>query len=299
MAYVDYSTKGMAYVPLRQIVDDFLLTVDEDDYTANVSDVTVRNLALRGIREFGFDVTTRVKSVKRTIESNDTITLPEDFVGLIKVGIVDTDGVIRVMRENKNINFSQKIIADRTGGDLQDSEGYVDGANNDVTPPLMIQQNADLIQNREDSKGSTAGQTGSSSEELREDIFRNYLYENTLGALYGLGGGVGVGEYRLNLDQFRIEVATNSNTTEVIIEYISDEARSTNPLIHVYAEEALRSYVYYKVCERKRNVPASEKARSRAEYYNERRKARARMNSISKDDILGVVRKNFKQAPKY
>lgn len=299
MAYVDYSTKGMAYVPLRQIVDDFLLTVDEDDYTANVSDVTVRNLALRGIREFGFDVTTRVKSVKRTIESNDTITLPEDFVGLIKVGIVDTDGVIRVMRENKNINFSQKIIADRTGGDLQDSEGYVDGAANDVTPPLMIQQNADLIQNKEDSKGSTAGQTGSSSEELREDIFRNYLYENTLGALYGLGGGVGVGEYRLNLDQFRIEVATNSNTTEVIIEYISDEARSTNPLIHVYAEEALRSYVYYKVCERKRNVPASEKARSRAEYYNERRKARARMNSISKDDILGVVRKNFKQAPKY
>tara|TARA_R100000697_G_scaffold94478_1_gene106397 strand:+ start:9291 stop:10190 length:900 start_codon:yes stop_codon:yes gene_type:complete len=299
MAYVDYSTKGMAYVPLRQIVDDFLLTVDEDDYTANVSDVTVRNLALRGIREFGFDVTTRVKSVKRTIESNDTITLPEDFVGLIKVGIVDTDGVIRVMRENKNINFSQKIIADRTEGSLQDSEGYVDGANNDVTPPLMIQQNADLIQNREDSKGSTAGQTGSSSEELREDIFRNYLYENTLGALYGLGGGVGVGEYRLNLDQFRIEVATNSNTTEVIIEYISDEARSTNPLIHVYAEEALRSYVYYKVCERKRNVPASEKARSRAEYYNERRKARARMNSISKDDILGVVRKNFKQAPKY
>tara|TARA_R100001591_G_scaffold4933_2_gene11129 strand:- start:9390 stop:10286 length:897 start_codon:yes stop_codon:yes gene_type:complete len=298
MAYVDYSTKGMAYVPLRQIVDDFLLTVDEDDYTANVSDVTVRNLALRGIREFGFDVTTRVKSVKRTIESNDTITLPEDFVGLIKVGIVDTDGVIRVMRENKNINFSQKIIADRTEGSLQDSEGYVDGVDN-VTPPLMIQQNADLIQNREDSKGSTAGQTGSSSEELREDIFRNYLYENTLGALYGLGGGVGVGEYRLNLDQFRIEVATNSNTTEVIIEYISDEARSTNPLIHVYAEEALRSYVYYKVCERKRNVPASEKARSRAEYYNERRKARARMNSISKDDILGVVRKNFKQAPKY
>ncbi len=299
MAYVDYSTKGMAYVPLRQIVDDFLLTVDEDDYTANVSDVTVRNLALRGIREFGFDVTTRVKSVKRTIESNDTITLPEDFVGLIKVGIVDTDGVIRVMRENKNINFSQKIIDDRAGGSLQDSEGYVDGAANDVTPPLMIQQNADLIQNKEDSKGSTAGQTGSSSEELREDIFRNYLYENTLGALYGLGGGVGVGEYRLNLDQFRIEVATNSNTTEVIIEYISDEARSTNPLIHVYAEEALRSYVYYKVCERKRNVPASEKARSRAEYYNERRKARARMNSISKDDILGVVRKNFKQAPKY
>ena len=70
---------------------------------------------------------------------------------------------------------------------------------------------------------------GSSSVELREDVFRNYLYENTLGALYGLGGGVGAGEYRLNLDQFRLELATNSNTTEIVLEYISDEARSTNP----------------------------------------------------------------------
>ena len=25
MAYVDYSTKGMTYVPLRQIIDDFLI----------------------------------------------------------------------------------------------------------------------------------------------------------------------------------------------------------------------------------------------------------------------------------
>ena len=299
MAYVDYSTKGMTYVPLRQLIDDFMITLDEDDFAANASDVTLRNLALRGIREFGFDVTTRIKSVKLSVDStNDTVVLPEDFVDLSKVGVVDSDGVIRVLRQNKNLNFSQKIVADRTGGSLQDSEGYIDGVD-DATPPLMIQQNADLIQNKEDSKTSTAGQTGSSSDELREDVFRNYLYQNTLGALYGLGGGAGVGEYRLNLDQFRLELATNANTTEIVLEYISDEARSTNPLIHVYAEEALRSYMYYKVCERKRSVPANEKARARAEYYNERRKARARMNSFSKDDILGVIRKNFKQAPKY
>ncbi len=300
MAYVDYSTKGMTYVPLRQIIDDFLITLDEDDHISNASDVTVRNIALRGIREFGFDVTTRIKSVKLSIDStNDTVALPEDFVDLSKVGVVDEDGVIRVMRQNKNLNFSQKIVADRTGGTLQDSEGYTGTPAGDATPPLMIQQNADLIPNKEDSKGATAGQAGSSSQELREDVFRNYLYENTLGALYGLGGGVGAGEYRLNLDQFRLELATNSTTTEIVLEYISDEARSTNPLVHVYAEEALRCYIYYKVCERKRNVSLAEKGRARAEYYNERRKARARINSFSKDDVLGVIRKNFKQAPKY
>lgn len=290
MSYVDYSTKGMTYLPLRQIIDDFLITNDADDYTANVSDVTVRNLALRGIREFGFDVTTRVKSLKLAINSsNDTVTLPTDFVDVIKVGLVDGDGIIRVMRHNKNINFSQKIDSDdATAVDVDAESG-----------PLMIQQNADLIPNKADDKSATDGETEASSDSLREDIFRNYLYQNTIGALYGMGGGVGAGEYRVNLDQFRLEIATNSSVTEVVIEYISDEARSTNPLIHVYAEEALRSYIYYKVCERKRNVPAGEKARARAEYYNERRKARARMNSVSKDDILGMLRKNFKQAPKY
>jgi len=299
MSYVDYSTKGMTYLPLRQIIDDFLITNDADDYTANVSDVTVRNLALRGIREFGFDVTTRVKSLKLSINSsNDTVTLPTDFVDVIKVGLVDGDGIIRVMRHNKNINFSQKIDSDDATSVDVDAEGFIDAVTN-VTPPLMIQQNADLIPNKTDDKSATDGETEASSDSLREDIFRNYLYQNTIGALYGMGGGVGAGEYRVNLDQFRLEIATNSSVTEVVIEYISDEARSTNPLIHVYAEEALRSYIYYKVCERKRNVPAGEKARARAEYYNERRKARARMNSVSKDDILGMLRKNFKQAPKY
>ena len=290
MSYVDYSTKGMAYLPLRQIIDDFLITNDSEDYTSNVSDVTVRNLALRGIREFGFDVTTRVKSLKLSIDtSNDTVVLPTDFVDVIKVGVVDGDGIIRVMRHNKNINFSQKIDSDDATATAVDAE---DG-------PLMIQQNADLIPNKADDKTATAGADSGNSDSLREDVFRNYLYQNTIGSLYGLGGGIGAGEYRVNLDQFRLEIATNSSVTEIVMEYISDEARSTNPLIHVYAEEALRSYIYYKVCERKRNVPAAEKARARAEYYNERRKARARMNSVSKDDILGMLRKNFKQAPKY
>lgn len=299
--YVDYSSKGMTYVPLRQIVDDFLITTDGDDYISNASDAAVRNFALRGIRELGFDVTTRVKSMKLPVtSSNNTVVLPTDFVDLVKIGLVDSDGIVRVMRQNKHINYSQEAGASNGDGKKTDAEGYVDGGSGDVDPPLLIQQNADLIPNKEDSKGATAGQTGSSSSDsLREDVFRNYLYENTLGALYGLGGGVGVGEYRLNLDQFRIELMTNSSVTEVVIEYISDEARSTNPLVHIYAEEALRSYMYYKLCERKRNVPANEKARARAEYYNERRKARARMNSISKDDILGVLRKNFRQAPKY
>ena len=130
-------------------------------------------------------------------------------------------------------------------------------------------------------------------------IFENYLYQGGLGRLYGAGGAYAVGDYRINLDQNRIEVDTDSGVSEVVLEYIADEARSTNPVIHVYAEEALRCYIYYKLCERKSTVPANEKVRARAEYYNERRKAKARLSNFSKQEALNTIRKNFMQAPKY
>ena len=266
-------------------MDDFVVTMDVDDYISNVNDAMLRNIALRGIREFGFDVTSRIKSLKRTINANNTIDLPTDYVDLVKIGIVGADGTVYVLNQNKNINYSRK---ESTTVTPVDDEGG----------PMYLSQNE--VENRTDDKTSTTGADVLSSDDPFESyVFRNYIYENTLGGLYGIGGGHGMGEYRINLDQNRIELDTSSDISEVVIEYVADEARSSNPLIHVYAEEALRSYMYYKLCERKSTVPANEKMRARSEYYNERRKAKARLGNFTRDEALRTIRKNFKQAPKY
>ena len=154
---------------------------------------------------------------------------------------------------------------------------------------------------RVDSKGSTVGFGASESIDDGFDsyIFRNFIYGTDEGGLYGLGGGHKLGYYRMNLNQNRIEIDTNTNYSEVVVEYISDQARAANPVVHVYAEEALRAYIYYKLCERKSTVPAGEKARARSEFYNERRKAKARMNSFTKEEAMKVIRKNYKQSPKF
>ncbi len=268
-------------VKLSQVIKDFIITLDGDDYASNASDTAIRNFALRGIREIGFDFGKKIKSLKLSIASNDTVALPDDFVDLLKVGIVDDDGIVRVFGNNKNINYSRKLKT--TSVDFNAS-------------PLDIDPNS--ILDREDDKTATGASTGSDND-FGQYVFENYIYQGGAGRLYGAGGGHLAGEYRLNLDQDRIEVETNSGYSEVVIEYVADEARAGDPEVHVYAEEALRSYVYYKIIERKSSVPANEKSRARAEYYNERRKANARLSNFTKEEALKTIRKNFMQAPKY
>jgi len=283
MAYQDVSASGMNYVPLSQVINDFKITTDSEDFTANASDAALRNFALRGIRELGFDVVSRIKSLKLTInKDNNTVAIPDDYVDMIKLGVVDSEGVLRVFGENKHLNYSRKV----SGTSTSDSE----------EGPLPIEAN--FILNRQDSKSSTA-QDLNTADDYDQYVFENYLYNGSLGRLYGMGGGFKEGEYRINLDQNRIEIDTNGSFSEVVMEYVADEARSTNPVIHIYAEEALRAYIYYKLCERKSTVPANEKARARSEYYNERRKANRRLTNFSKDEAMRITRKNFKLVPKY
>lgn len=240
-------------VSVNQIVNDFILTMGGDDYASNVSDYAIRNFALRGIREMGFDMGQRIKTAELQVTALSTVDLPVDFVALTKLGVLGNDGLIYSFVKNQNLN----LLKDNTTGSL---------------PSYM---------NAFDSY-----------------VYRNYIDSTTQGRLYGLGGGKGMGEYRINFEQNRIELSTNTAIEKVLIEYIGDEALSEDPSVHVFAEEALRAYIYFKIVERKSNVPANEKARARQEYYNERRKANARMKSFGKQDALSMLRKNIKQSPK-
>jgi hypothetical protein len=269
-------------ISLEQIVNDFIISVDIDDVAGHVSDNTIRTVALRGIREMGFDMLRTIASIKLPVNSNSTVDLPDDYVDWVKIGVVSSDGIIYSLGENRNINYSQKYATDSYGNNIDsDNDGVYD---------------------RVDSKGATS--SGSPSVDMVDTgydsyVYRNYVMDGVPGALYGMGGGHMYGEFRVNLDQNRIELSSSGDVSEIVIEYVRDEARASDPSIHIYAEPALMAYIYYKIIERKSSVPANEKARARQEYYNEYRKANARLKSVSKDEILRTIRKNFRQSPKY
>jgi hypothetical protein len=260
-------------VGVADIINDFLISTEGDDYAGNVTRTFLRQVALRGIREFGFDISGKVRSLKLSPETNGTYNLPDDFASIVRVGLAGSDGMFYPLAMNDNLNMSQAYT---NVDDPVDSDG--DG----------------FFDRVDDTSGSGGGILG----EEEALLFNNYAYNQAVGRTYGLGGGIYAGEYRLNRDQNRLE--TDSGTTGVIVvEYVADEARAKDPQVPVEAEEALRAYMYFRIIERKRGVPNAEKARARQEYYNERRKANARLRTFNKDEALRVIRKNFKQAPKY
>jgi hypothetical protein len=175
MAYSDVSELGHNYVTLQDVLTSFNITVEDDDYASGAEDSVVRHFAQRGIRELGFDVTSRICSLKLPVNSNDTVTLPDDFVDMIKVGLVGADGYVRVLRENKDINISRRYERDSNGDNTNETNDSAEG-------PLNVSDN--LILDREDSRTSTTGTPEATTEDVEGQdsfIFRNYIYNNSLG----------------------------------------------------------------------------------------------------------------------
>lgn len=122
------------------------------------------------------------------------------------------------------------------------------------------------------------------------------------GGLYGLGGGQNKnGYWRYDSESNKIQLGSGFSGSKVVLEYVSDglDRSGFSTEIHVYAEEALRAYIFWKSLQRKRNVPANAKEMARRDWYNEKRIAKARMKRFTKAEAIQQAHKNTYQAPKY
>ena len=71
-------------VSVDQVVNDFMLALDGDDYANNANGMLVRNYALRGIREMNFDIQKKLKSFLITVyTTKDAVDLPDYFVDYV------------------------------------------------------------------------------------------------------------------------------------------------------------------------------------------------------------------------
>jgi len=127
-------------------------------------------------------------------------------------------------------------------------------------------------------------------------------YYSFNGGLFGVGGGQNDNGYyspNIDIENNQLVLSSFEVGSTIYLKYISD-GRATDGLtvIHPYAEEALMSWIYWKSIQRSRHFAQSEKQAARADYYNDKRLAKARLKSFTKEEALQQFRKSFKQSPK-
>lgn len=147
----------------------------------------------------------------------------------------------------------------------------------------------------------TCGNPTSGGQRGNENYSGNYRNGEATGGLYGLGGGQNSnGYYRIDREKNQIALSSDLDGNKLILEYISDGSSVNGDMkVNAMAEEALRAYVYWKLVQRRRNVPLQEKEAARRDFYNEKRLARARIVNFTPDQARQITRKGFKQSPKF
>jgi len=153
------------------------------------------------------------------------------------------------------------------------------------------------IQNKVDCCGDVSAQDFSGLGKASGGNSRN---GELTGGWYGRSGGYRNGYYRIDREKGQIALSSELSGESIVLEYISDGSNPDGKMkVNSLAEEALRSYMYWKVNQRRSEVPLQEKELARRDYYNEKRLARARIINFTPDQAWRISRKGNKSSPKF
>ena len=272
--YSDPSQYGnYQYVTLEDIVNNFIMSSDQDDYTSLTARYKILYQARRAFRELYFDVMQEIRAIELDLSPTLTVTLPPDFVNYVRISWVDENGVLHPMAADMNKSIAQVYLQDHEYNLLFDSNGCV------------------LQSYNEGLDVNTADQVALANKNRHYTICNDFIPNKNFSNVFVNG------KYRIDKSAGLIHFGSDSFGKSIVLEYISDglftgcEGRPEKDLrIHKFAESAVLDYIYYELIKNRRNVPANEKMRARKEYFNNRRLAKRRMNTMRKDELIQTMK---------
>lgn len=229
----------------------------------------IYTIAVSGLREMNMDVNGIIKIVSLSINDNDTVDLPEDFMNYSKIGIVGADGRIHCLGRDNSINMNP---------------AYNDCGVQIANPNT---QNSDYPFGGLPYAGSFYGLGG-----------------DTNGGIFGLGGGNNnIGYYRLDRPGNRLLLA-NMNVlagATIILEYTADiNASSAGDFeVHPYIIDTIKNYISWRYVNGDRNTSLGEKQLRRHEYFNSLRISKSRYGASTISEWAAALRTSNEAAPRF
>jgi hypothetical protein len=258
------------YTKINDLINDYLMSRSSDDYTADTPRYQILYQAMKGLREFYFDVLQEVKG--RALELSPTlqVTLPQDYINYVRISWVDEAGMLHPMAVDNSMSIASDYLQDDRYEIMFDDEGCA----------LLDNKVATSFTQLEPLHGGEGYYTYPfvvNSFTPNKDLSR--VFQN--------------GKYKIDKERGLIQFGSGVEGRTIVLEYISDglfsgcEGKPEEEIrVNKFAESALLDYIYYQLVKNSRNVPANEKARARKEFYNSRRIAKARINTLRKDELL-------------
>lgn len=268
------------YVTLEDMVNNFVMSSDEDDYTANVDKYKVLFQTRRAFRELYFDAMREIKAIELELSPQLNVVLPPDFVNYVRISWVDDNGQLHPMAVDDKMSIARQYLQANNYEILFDDEGcplesFNEGLDLDPVTGEAIVPEPNTI-----SSGAYHFQFCANGHFQPNKNFANEFPN---------------GKYRIDTNNGLIHFGSDAFGKHIVLEYISDglytgcEGRE-DLRIHKFAETAVYDWVYWKLIERRRNVPANEKARARKEWFNSRRLTKRRLRTIRADELRQVFK---------
>lgn len=254
----------MADKTLDQVVREYLLEAAEPEHKY----IQALQFGISCLRELNFDVTGVPVIKELVVNSDDTVDLPSDYINYVRLGFTSRGGGFQELGRNNQIALNRN---------LDDC-----GARDARIPNDSLSSEGGYI---------TAG------VEYYGAHFRN---GEATGGYYGLGGGNNVnGLFRIDKRYNQIQLSGYRGGDTITLEYLSDPAKADGEFTVIpFALETVKSYIRYMMAlNHPRNI-------SNAPYLKQlhdkqKKKLRARLKSVSVQDILQSFRLANKQAPKF
>lgn len=255
----------MAKLELQKVVKEYIL---ESDGESSLTQTFPRymQMAISCLRELATDVSSTEKEIKLTVEDNLTVCLPDDYIDYIAIGFC-CDGRLTSMALNKN------LCAPSVAETLCSCE--------ESTPLPTNLQNSGFY---------------GSYQFAHEHLSKNGEH---IGKYYGLGGGVNTnGLYKIIEDEYIVFKNVQAGE-EIVLRYNGSVDGSAGSLmVHPYEVEAVKSWIYWKKIQRKRNYSLGEKQIAQREYTRQKRLARNRHRELNVFEIVNAFAAGKKSSPK-
>lgn len=278
--YEDSSQHGnYQYITLEEIINNFMMSRDSDDYTSHTPRYQVLYQARRAFKEMYYDVVREIQGIELDLSPQLQVVLPPDYVSYVRISWVDDKGLLHEMARDEKLSIAKEYLQDYDYNLLFDNDGCVligEGANDALNDVQTV-----------DSSGNYCYTYSFCQDSYQPNRNMSNHYKN--------------GRYNIDKNRGIIQFGSDAAGRSVVLEYISDglftgcEGRPEAELrVNKFAETAILDYIYWQLVKNRRSVPANEKQRARKEYFNSRRIAKLRMNALKVSEIIQAFKGSSK-----